>query len=180
MEVAHLAGLMAGELGVDVSLAKRAGLLHDIGKALNYEIEGTHVKIGADIAVKYKEGSQVVNAILAHHGDVEPTSIIAILVQAADSISASRPGARREALESYIKRLEKLEKIVNSFVGVEKCFAIQAGREVRIIVENQIISEEKAEVMAREIAVKIESELKYPGIVKVTVIRETRVIDYAR
>jgi len=180
IEVAHLAGIMASELGVDVNLAKRAGLLHDIGKAVDHEIEGSHVTIGADIVKKYREGPEVVNAILAHHGDVEATSIVSILVQAADSVSAARPGARRETLESYIKRIEKLEEIANSFPGVEKSFAIQAGREVRIIVKPDDVSDDDIIIKAREIVKKIESELEYPGQIKVNVIRETRAVEYAK
>lgn len=180
IEVARLSGLIAAELGVDATLAKRAGLLHDIGKAVDHEVEGSHVTIGADIAKKYKEGPEVVNAILAHHGDVEPTSIIAILVQAADSISAARPGARRETLESYIKRIEKLEEIANSFSGVEKSYAIQAGREIRIIVKPDDVSDEDINLKAREIVRKIESELEYPGQIKVNVIRETRAVEFAK
>ncbi|MDP4093702.1 MAG: ribonuclease Y [Bacillota bacterium] len=180
IEVSHLAGLMAAELGTDVVLAKRAGLLHDIGKAVDHEIEGSHVTIGGDIARKYKESNDIVNSILAHHGDVEATSIVAVLVQAADSISAARPGARRETLESYIKRIEKLEEIANSFAGVEKSFAIQAGREVRIIVKPEDVSDDEITIKAREIVKKIESELEYPGQIKINVIRETRAIEYAK
>jgi len=180
IEVAQLAGLMAAELGVDVTLAKRAGLLHDIGKAVDHEIEGSHVTIGADLAKKYKENNDVVSAILSHHGDIEATSIVAVLVQAADSISAARPGARRETLESYIKRLEKLEEIANSFNGVEKSFAIQAGREVRIMVKPEDVSDEGMVLMTREIVKKIEDELEYPGQIKVNVIREVRAIEYAK
>lgn len=180
IEVSNLAGAMAAELGADVVLAKRAGLLHDIGKAVDHEIEGSHVTIGADIAKKYREGDTIINAIMSHHGDVEPTSLIAVLVQAADSISAARPGARRETLESYIKRIEKLEEIANSFPGVEKCYAIQAGREIRIIVKPDDVSDDDMVLKAREIVKKIESELEYPGQIKVNVIRETRAIEYAK
>ena len=179
-EVAHLAGLIASELGEDVTLAKRAGLLHDIGKAIDHEMEGSHVSIGADLCRKYNESDLVINSILAHHGDEEPTSVIAVLIQAADSISASRPGARRETLESYIKRLQKLEDIANSFVGVDKSFAIQAGREVRIMVKPEDVSDEGMVMVARDIVKRIESELDYPGQIKVNVIRETRTIDYAK
>lgn len=180
IEVSYLAGVMAAELGVDIPLAKRAGLLHDIGKAIDHEVEGSHVTIGADIVKKYKEGADVINAILSHHGDVEATSIISVLVQAADSISAARPGARRETLESYIKRLEKLEEIANSFEGVDKCFAIQAGREIRIMVKPEVVNDADMVLKAREITKKIEDELEYPGQIKVTMLRETRTIEYAK
>ena len=180
IEVSELAGVMAAELGVDVALAKRAGLLHDIGKALTAEIEGSHVQIGVDVAKKYKESKEVIHAIEAHHGDVEAQSIIAVLVQAADAVSAARPGARRENLENYIKRLEKLEEIAKSFEGVDKTFAIQAGREIRIMVKPEQVDDEKMILVAREIVKKIESELEYPGQIKVNIIRESRVVDYAK
>ena len=179
IEVSHLAGLMAEELGLDVALAKRAGLLHDIGKAVDHEIEGSHVTIGGDIAKKYGENDIIVNAILAHHGDIEPTSIIGVVVQAADSISAGRPGARKETLETYVKRLEKLEKIVTSFEGVEKCYAVQAGREIRIMVKPDEVSDIEMVIIARYIVKRIEDELDYPGQIKVNVIRETRTVEYA-
>jgi ribonuclease Y len=180
VEVAHLAAIMAAELGADVSLAKRAGLLHDIGKAIDHEVEGPHVTIGADIAKKYREQAAVVHAIAAHHNDIEPQSIEAVLVQAADAVSAARPGARRESLESYIKRLEKLEEIADSFEGVEKTYAIQAGREIRIIVKPEKVDDLASVRIAHEIAKKVENELDYPGQIKVTVIRETRAVDYAK
>ena len=180
IEVSELAGVMAGELGVDVTLAKRAGLLHDIGKALTAEVEGSHVQIGVDVVKKYKESKEVIHAIEAHHGDVEATSIIAVIVQAADAISAARPGARRENLENYIKRLEKLEEIAKSFDGVDKTFAIQAGREIRIMVKPEMVNDEKMILVARDIVKKIESELEYPGQIKVNLIRESRVTDYAK
>ena len=180
IEVAHLAAAMAAELGVDIKLAKRAGLLHDIGKSVDHEVEGPHVQIGADLVKKYKESSEIVNAVAAHHGDIEATTVEAVLVQAADAISAARPGARRETLESYIKRLEKIEEIANSFDGVEKSFAIQAGREVRIIVKPEDVSDSEIIYIAKDIVKKIEEELEYPGQIKVNVIRETRAIEYAK
>ncbi len=180
IEVSHLSGLIAGELGADITLAKRAGLLHDLGKAVDHEMEGSHVMIGADLAKKYKEGNDVIHAIMAHHGDVEPNTLVAMIVQAADAISAARPGARRENIESYIKRLEKLEEIANSFDGVEHSFAIQAGREIRIMVKPDDVKDDGITMVAREIVKKIESELEYPGQIKVNVIRETRAIDYAK
>ena len=180
IEVAHVAGIMAGELGVDVTLAKRAGLLHDIGKAVDHEMEGSHISIGVDIAKKYNENSEVIHAIEAHHGDVEAKTVIACIVQAADAISAARPGARRENIESYIKRLQQLEEITTSFTGVEKSYAIQAGREVRIMVKPEEIGDGDMEFVAREIVKKIESELEYPGQIKINLIRETRTTDYAK
>ena len=180
IEVSQLAGIMADELGFDSKLAKRAGLLHDIGKSIDHEIEGTHVEIGVDILKKYKENNAVINAVQAHHGDVDPLSMEAVLIQAADAISASRPGARRETLEAYIKRLEKLEDIADSFEGVEKSFAIQAGREIRIIVKPENISDDEMVVMAREVAKRIEDEMDYPGQIKVNVVRETRAVEYAK
>lgn len=180
IEVSHIAGLMAGELGADVTLAKRAGLLHDIGKAVDHEVEGSHITIGGDIARKYKENDKVINAIMAHHGDVEPKTIEACLVQAADGISAARPGARRENLESYIKRLETLEEIANLFKGVERSFAIQAGREIRIMVKSDAVSDDETVLMAKDIAKRIENEMEYPGQIKVNVIRELRAIEYAK
>ncbi len=180
MEVAFLSGIMASELGIDPEVARRAGLLHDIGKAVDHEIEGSHIEIGVDIARKYKESEAVVHAIHAHHGDVEATTIVACLVQAADAISAARPGARRENLENYIKRLEKLEEVANEFAGVERSFAIQAGREIRILVRPDVVTDDKMALLARDIAKKIEENLDYPGQIKVNLIRENRAIDYAK
>lgn len=180
IEVANLAGVMAAEIGGDITLSKRAGLLHDIGKALTHKIEGSHVQIGVDVLKKYKENAEVVHAVEAHHGDVEARSIAACLVQAADAISAARPGARRENIENYIKRLEKLEEITNSFNGVEKSFAIQAGREIRVMIKPDIISDDQMTITAREICRKIEAELDYPGQIKVHCIRENRAIEYAK
>lgn len=180
IEVSHLAGVMAAELGADVALAKRAGLLHDIGKSIDHDVEGTHIQIGADLARKYRESADVINAIQSHHGDVEPTTIEAVLVAAADAISGARPGARRETLESYIKRLQKLEEIANSFDGVEKSYAIQAGREVRIIVKPEVVSEDEMVLLAREITKRIENELEYPGQIKVHLLREVKVVEYAK
>ncbi len=180
IEVAQLAGLLASEVGVDVRLAKRAGLLHDIGKSVDHEMEGTHVRLGAELCKKYKESAVVINAVEAHHGDVEPQSLIACLVQAADTISAARPGARRETLETYTNRLKQLEDITNSFKGVEKSYAVQAGREVRIMVVPEQISDDDMVLLARDVAKRIENELEYPGQIKVNVIRESRVTDYAK
>ena len=180
IEVSHIAGLMAAELGVDVATAKRAGLLHDIGKAIDHEVEGSHVTIGVDIARKYKESEAVIHAIEAHHGDVEPHTVVACLVQAADAISASRPGARRENIESYVKRLEKLEEVSKSFPGIASSYAIQAGREIRIMVKPEEVSEDQMVLLARDIAKKIEDELTYPGQIKVHVLRETKAVDYAK
>ena len=180
IEVSNLARIMAEELGLDPKLARRAGLLHDIGKALDHDMEGTHVEIGVEVLKKYKENPNVINAVEAHHGDVEPQTIEAVLIQAADAISASRPGARRETLETYIKRLEELEKIADSFEGVEKSFAIQAGREIRIIVKPDKISDDKMTLLARDVAKSVEDEMEYPGQIKINLIRETRVVDYAK
>ena len=180
IEVAHLAGLLAAEVGVDVRIAKRAGLLHDIGKSIDHEVEGSHIQIGVDLCRKYKESATVINAVESHHGDAEPTTLIACLVQAADTISAARPGARRETLETYTNRLKQLEDITNSFQGVDKSFAIQAGREIRIMVVPEVVSDADMVLMARNISKQIEAEMEYPGQIKVNVIRESRVIDYAK
>lgn len=180
IEVAHLSGIIANELGADVKVSKRAGLLHDIGKAVDHEMEGPHVTIGVDLLKRYKESSAVIHAMEAHHGDVEPHSIEAVIVQAADAISAARPGARRETLESYIKRLERLEDIANSFEGIEKSFAIQAGREIRIMVKPEEVDDLGMVHISRAISKKIEEELEYPGQIKINVIRETRSIEYAK
>ena len=180
IEVSHIAGLLAAELGVDVATAKRAGLLHDIGKAIDHEVEGSHVTIGVNIARKYKESEEVIHAIEAHHGDVEAHTVVACLVQAADAISAARPGARRENIENYVKRLEKLEEVTKSFPGIANCFAIQAGREIRIMVKPEEVSEDQMVLLARDIAKKIEDELTYPGQIKVNLLRETKAIDYAK
>ena len=180
IEVAHLSGLLAGEIGVDVRMAKRAGLLHDIGKSIDHDVEGSHIQIGADLCKKYKESPIVINAVESHHGDVEAESLIACIVQAADTISAARPGARRETLETYTNRLKQLEDITNAFKGVEKSFAIQAGREIRIMVVPDQVNDADMVLMARDIAKQIEAELEYPGQIKVSVIRESRVVDYAK
>ncbi len=180
LEVSYIAGLMAAELGADVKTAKRAGLLHDIGKALDHEMEGTHIELGVEYAKKYKENDQVVHAIAAHHGDIEAKTIVACLVQAADAVSASRPGARRENVQNYIKRLEKLEEIASSVGGVEKSFAIQAGRELRIMVKPDVISDDKMVLVARQVVKKIEEEVEYPGQIKVNIVRENRIVDYAK
>ena len=180
IEVAQLSGLLAAEIGVDVRIAKRAGLLHDIGKSVDHEMEGSHIQLGVELCRKFKESATVINAVEAHHGDVEPESLIACLVQAADTISAARPGARRETLETYSNRLKKLEDITNSFKGVDKSFAVQAGREVRIMVVPEQISDADMVLLARDVSKQIEAELEYPGQIKVNVIRESRVTDYAK
>ena len=180
IEVAQLSGLLAGEIGVDVRLAKRAGLLHDIGKSIDHEVEGSHIQIGVDLCKKYKESPVVINAVASHHGDVEPESLVACIVQAADAISAARPGARRETLETYTNRLQQLEEITNEFKGVDKSFAIQAGREIRVMVVPDHVSDADMVILARDIAKQIEAELEYPGQIKVNVIRESRAVDYAK
>ncbi len=180
LEVSYIAGLLAGEIGADITIAKRAGLLHDIGKAVDHEIEGTHIQIGVDLAKKYRENNEVIHCIASHHNDIEPQTVEAVLIQAADAISGARPGARRETLEAYIKRLEQLEEIANSFEGVDKSFAVQAGREVRIIVKPEVVSEEATVLMAKEIAKRIETDMVYPGQIKVNVVRETRKVEYAK
>ena len=180
LEVCHLSGLIAAELGADVTMAKRAGLLHDIGKAIDHEQEGSHIQLGVEAAKRYHESEGVIHAIAAHHGEIEAKTVVACIVQAADAISAARPGARRENSENYIKRLEKLEEIANSFNGVESSFAIQAGREVRIIVKPEVVSDDQMTIIAHEIAEKIENELEYPGQIKVNLIRENRAVDYAK
>ena len=180
LEVSRIAGMMAAELGADVQAAKRAGLLHDLGKAVDHEMDGTHVALGVEFARKYKEKEDIIHAIEAHHNDVEPRTLVACLVQAADAISAARPGARRENLEAYIKRLERLEELASSMPGVEKCFAFQAGREIRILVNPDQIKDDDMVILARDLSKKIESELNYPGQIKVHVVRETRAVDYAK
>ena len=180
IEVAQLSGMLAGEVGVDVRMAKRAGLLHDIGKAVDHEMEGSHIQLGVDLCRRYKESALVINAVEAHHGDVEPESLIACLVQAADTISAARPGARRETLETYTNRLKQLEDITNSFKGVEKSFAIQAGREVRVMVVPEVVSDSDMVIMARDISKQIEDQMEYPGQIKVSIVRESRAVDYAK
>jgi ribonuclease Y len=180
LEVAYISGMIASELGIDPTVAKRAGLLHDIGKALDHEIEGSHIELGVEVARKYKESDAVIHAIHAHHGDVEAKTLVACIVQAADAISAARPGARRENLENYIKRLQKLEEVASSFKGVESSYAIQAGREIRIMVKPEVVSDERMIPLAREICQKIEQDLEYPGQIKVNIIREARAVDFAK
>ena len=175
-----LAGVIADEMGIDVTMAKRAGLLHDIGKAVTAEAEGSHIQLGVEIAGKYRENKEIIHAIEAHHNDIEPVSALDFIIQAADAISAARPGARREDVENYIKRLQKLEEVAGDFDGVEKTFAIQAGREVRIMVKPELVDDDKMKLLARDISKKIESELDYPGQIKVSVIRESRTVDYAK
>ena len=180
IEVSHIAGLIASELGANVAIAKRAGLLHDLGKSIDHEVEGSHVTIGVNMARKYKENEAVIHCIEAHHGDVEAHTVEACIVQAADSISAARPGARRENIENYVKRLEKLEEVTKSFPGIGSCYAIQAGREIRVMVKPEEVSEDQMTLLARDIAKKIEDELTYPGQIKVHIIRETKAVDYAK
>jgi ribonuclease Y len=180
IEVSHVAGLLAAEIGANVAEAKRAGLLHDLGKAIDHEVEGSHVAIGVELARKYKESEAIVHAIEAHHNDVEANSVVDVLIQAADAVSAARPGARKETLDAYVKRLEKLEEIANSHKGVERTYAIQAGREVRVMVEPEVVDEAESVVLAHDIAQQIENEMQYPGQVKVVVIRESRAVDYAK
>ena len=180
IEVAYISGMIASELGLNPTVAKRAGLLHDIGKALDHEMEGSHIQLGVEVARKYKESDAVIHAIHAHHGDVEAKTVVACIVQAADAISAARPGARRENIENYIKRLQQLEEVGKSFPGVDSCFAIQAGREIRVMVKPEQINDDKMVPLAREISKKIEQELEYPGQIKVNIIRESRVSDYAK
>ena len=180
IEVAHMAGMLAADIGADVKIAKRGGLLHDIGKAIDHEMEGNHVELGVQMAKRYKEKREVIHCIEAHHNDVEPSTVEALLVQAGDAISAAKPGARRESVENYIKRLENLEEIANSFDGIEKSFAIQAGREIRVLVKPEVIDEDKMLLTSKAIVKKIQEELEYPGTIKVNLIRETRVVDYAK
>lgn len=178
--MAQLSGILAGEIGVDVRMAKRAGLLHDIGKSIDHEVEGSHIQIGVDLCKKYKESAVVINTVASHHGDVEPESLVACIVQAADAISAARPGARRETLETYTNRLKQLEDITNEFKGVDKSFAIQAGREIRVMVVPEQVTDADMVLLARDISKQIEAELEYPGQIKVNVIRESRAVDYAK
>ena len=180
IEVSHISGLIASELGANVAIAKRAGLLHDLGKSIDHEVEGSHVTIGVNMARKYKENEAVIHCIEAHHGDVEAHTVEACIVQAADSISAARPGARRENIENYVKRLEKLEEVTKSFPGIGSCYAIQAGREIRVMVKPEEVTEDQMTLLARDIAKKIEDELTYPGQIKVHIIRETKAVDYAK